>query len=303
MQLEKSRIGKELREENTYTVRETLLRIEPTVDLYIREKWIAGRDTKPPVVLLHGAGMDGSGYDVPVAHASLVNALAQHGSRTFAFDFRGHGRSSRVVDGKSVTVESSVADTAAVLDFVRHITGQEQAILIGESYGTMVAPVVAERYPERVAGLVLLGLIYAALATPIDEMLAELAQAPCGYAFTTEEEWEMFAPSAAPAVLQWHQAHFGTAYAYPVGPYLEAGRLPHAQNLSRISSPILVVTGDQDPFASLEDTQRFLSSVSSSHKVHLHQPGVGHMPYVEQKAEETRQAICELINRCSRNGQ
>ncbi|WP_376793711.1 alpha/beta hydrolase [Thermogemmatispora sp.] len=251
------------------------------------------------MVLLHGAGMDSSGYDVPVANASLVNALAQNGSHTFAFDFRGHGRSSRVADGKTVTVASSVADTAAVLDFVRHVTGHERVILIGESYGTMVAPVVAERYPERIAGLVLLGFIYAALATPIDEMLAELEQAPCGYAYTTEEEWEMFAPSAPPAVLQWHQAHFGTAYAYPVGPYLEAGRLPHVQTPGRISSPLLVVTGDQDPFASLEDTNRFLSAVASTDKVHLYQTGVGHMPYVEQKAEETRQAICELVNRCS----
>ncbi|MBX5457638.1 MAG: alpha/beta hydrolase [Thermogemmatispora sp.] len=303
MQLEKSRIGKALREEDTYTICETLLRIEPTVDLYIREKWIAGHDTKLPVVLLHGAGMDSSGYDVPESNTSLVNALAQHGSRTFAFDFRGHGRSSRVADGKSVTVESSVADTVAVLDFVRYVTGQERAILIGESYGTMVAPVVAERYPERVAGLVLLGLIYATLATPIDDMLTELEQAPCGYAFTTEEEWEMFAPSAEPGVLKWHQAHFGTAYAYPVGPYFEAARLPHVQNPSRISSPILVVTGDQDPFASLEDTNRFLSAVASSDKAHLYQPGVGHMPYVEQKAEEARQAICELVNRCSGSDQ
>src|SRR5438270_51779 len=108
---QKTRIGPVLTQPDGLKLREIYLRIDPRIDLYIKEKWEEGAGTKLPTVLLHGAGMDGAGWDVPVDGASLLDALARNGSRAFAFDFRGHGRSSRVVDGKTVTVETSVADT------------------------------------------------------------------------------------------------------------------------------------------------------------------------------------------------
>jgi pimeloyl-ACP methyl ester carboxylesterase len=294
---DKSRIGQVLTQANGLNVREVLLRIEPRVDLYIKEKWQDGDGSKLPAVLLHGAGMDSAGWDVPVDDVSLVDALARHGSHTFMFDFRGHGRSSRVVDGKSVTLETSVADTLAVLDYVEEVTGRSQVVLIGESYGTRVAPVVAERVPERVAGLVLLGLIYQGISTGLDDMLEAAAKEPAGYAYTTEEEWpELFIPSASPAVTAWHQAHFGTAYAYPVGPYFGAGPHRVVQAPERIGGRVLAITGDLDPFATVEDTQAFLRDVGTTNTRHLYQTGVGHLPYVERGAAEVQQAINELVD-------
>src|SRR6266704_5894401 len=139
MPSEKTRMSPLFHLDDGFVVRETLLRVEPTVDLYIREKWRDGAptETKLPVVLLHGAGMDSAGFDVPIENASLVDALARNDARTFAFDFRGHGRSSRVADGFSVTVETSVADTVAVLDYVQEVTGASQVVLVGVSYGTI----------------------------------------------------------------------------------------------------------------------------------------------------------------------
>jgi pimeloyl-ACP methyl ester carboxylesterase len=304
MTSEKTRIGPRLRQDNGLLVRETLLRVEPTVDLYIREKWLDEplAAAKLPVVLLHGAGMDSAGFDVPVENASLVDSLARHGSRTFAFDFRGHGRSSRVVDGFSVTVETSVVDTIAVLDYVHEVTGATQAILIGESFGTFVAPVVAERFPERIAGIVLLGLMYKTVGFSMDDMFAELAKAPAGYAFCTEEEWpELFIPAASPAVTAWHQAHFGTAYAYPVGPYFEAKKLPHATALDRFRGRVLVITGDLDPLVTEPDVEAFLSAVGTPKEkiAHLRQKNIGHLPYVEARAREVQQAINEFVDAAS----
>src|SRR5258706_12484308 len=116
----KTRIGPRLQQEDGFFVCETLRRVEPTVDLYIREKWLDDQQaaTKLPVVLLHGAGMDSAGFDVPVAGASLVYSLARNGSRTFAFYFLGHGRSSPVADGFTVTWGTSLADQMAGFNFV-----------------------------------------------------------------------------------------------------------------------------------------------------------------------------------------
>jgi pimeloyl-ACP methyl ester carboxylesterase len=304
MPSKKTRIGPRLRQDDGFLVRETLLRIEPTVDLYIREKWRDGPSAAAtlPVVLLHGAGMDSAGFDVPIENTSLVDSLARHGSRTFAFDFRGHGRSSRVADGFSVTVETSVADTLAVLDYVQEVTEATQVVLVGESYGTFVAPVVAERSPERIAGIVLLGLMYQTTGVSIDDMLAEAAKAPAGYAFCTEEEWpEWFIPAASPAVTAWHQAQFGTAYAYPVGPYFEAKKLPHASALDRFRGRVLVITGDLDPFVTEPDVEAFLKAVGTpkANIAHLRQKHIGHLPYVEAAAQEVQQAINHFVDAAS----
>lgn len=301
MPTDKTRIGPRLHQDNGLLVRETFLRVEPTVDLYIREKWLEGEPAtvKIPVILLHGAGMDGAGFDVPVENTSLIDVLAHHGSRTFAFDFRGHGRSSRVSDGFAVTVETSIIDTLAVIDYVREVTGAAQVILAGVSYGTIVAAAVAERIPAQIAGLVLLGLIYKTTGVSLDDALAEAAKAPAGYAFTTEEEWpELFIPAATPAVTAWHQAHFGTAYAYPVGPYFEVQRLPHTNALDRFRGRVLVITGDLDPFATEPDVEAFLHAVGTPAEKteHLRQKNIGHMPYVEARAQEVQQAIKNFVD-------
>jgi pimeloyl-ACP methyl ester carboxylesterase len=230
----------------------------------------------------------------------LVDALARNGSHTFAFDFRGHGRSSRVEDGKTVSVGSSVADTLAVLEHVREVTGHPRVVLIGESFGTGVALAVAARVPDRVVGLALLGLIYRTVAVSLDDMLAEAAKAPAGYAFTTEEEWpELFIPTASPEVTAWHQAHFGTAYAYPVGPYISAADAQAGPSIERITGRVLVITGDLDPFASVADTDAFLREVGATHKRHLYQSSVGHMPYVERGLDVVQAAINELVDACT----
>jgi pimeloyl-ACP methyl ester carboxylesterase len=305
---DKTRIGLQLRQDDGFLVRETLLRVEPTVDLYIREKWLEKQSTaaKLPVVLLHGAGMDSAGFDVPVENASLVDSLTCNGSRTFAFDFRGHGRSSRVADGFSVTVETSVADTIAVLDYVQEVTAATQVVLVGVSYGTMVTSVVAERYPEWIAGIVLLGLIYKTTGISLDDALTEASKAPAGYAFTTEEEWpELFIPSATPAVTAWHQAQFGTAYAYPVGPYFEVQKLPHTRVLNRFRGRVLVITGDLDPFATEPDVEAFLNAVGTPKEktAHVRQQNIGHMPYVEAAAQEVQQAINAFVDAATADSQ
>src|SRR6185295_16358748 len=73
-----------------------------------------------------------------------------------AFDQRGHGCSERPYDG--YTVDHLAADVDAFLDAI----GAGSATLVGHSMGSLVARRVAEKYPERVANLVLIGAILTA---------------------------------------------------------------------------------------------------------------------------------------------
>lgn len=100
----------------------------------------------------------GAGLPVVLLHSFLgsseiwrgqVPALAQH-YRVIKIDLRGHGRSDNI-EGP-FTLYDAVDDVIAVLDAL----GIERAVWCGLSIGGMVAMRGAIRYPERVAGLVLM---------------------------------------------------------------------------------------------------------------------------------------------------
>lgn len=101
----------------------------------------------PPVVFIHGLGMDNmSSY-----YYTLANPVAQDGTEVFLYDLRGHGLSERPRAGYRVA--DSVADLAALLDALG-IDGPVH--LVGNSYGGTVALGFAVAHPQRVASMVLI---------------------------------------------------------------------------------------------------------------------------------------------------
>ncbi len=100
-------------------------------------------DDRPAMVLLHGAGMDGTAWQLQ------TRWLAHHGVRPHAVDLPGHGRSG----GEPLASIEALADwTIRFLD----AAGLERAHLAGHSMGTFIALEAASRYPDRVASLTLL---------------------------------------------------------------------------------------------------------------------------------------------------
>ena len=81
-----------------------------------------------------------------------IATLARH-YRVVTFDGRGNGKSDRPLGAGHYSWDHLVGDTIAVMD----ATGTDRAVVIGNSLGGELAPVLAHRYPERVSGLVLIG--------------------------------------------------------------------------------------------------------------------------------------------------
>jgi pimeloyl-ACP methyl ester carboxylesterase len=288
---------------------EYCVRVQTNVDIYVKrirqEKEALGK-----LLLLHGAGMDSSGFDLPLAGWSFSRRLAARGWDVFMLDYRGHGRSSRVLDRTLVRVENVVTDSAAVLDAIdgelqdrstlEAVKGPVRWHVVGESFGSLVAPVLAARLGDRIASITMLGGIYGSLgkfATEIAELSQKLAASPGGYAFTTEEEWEqLFFRDVDPDVLRWHQVNFGTAYAYPVGPYLAASSLPVAFSLQDVVASVQIISGSEDVFLDRDSLSGFLNELPGPRHRHrlIVQDGVGHMPYVERKLEKVVEAIQEF---------
>jgi pimeloyl-ACP methyl ester carboxylesterase len=99
----------------------------------------------PCVLFLHGNGSMVQDFE-----CSGILATTAANSRVIAFDRPGYGHTSRP-DNKSWTPENQAALIAEALGKL----GIREAVVVGHSWGTLVALALATRYPEMVKGLVL----------------------------------------------------------------------------------------------------------------------------------------------------
>jgi 3-oxoadipate enol-lactonase len=105
-----------------------------------------------PVVLCHGI----TATRRYVLHGS--RALERAGHLVLAYDARGHGESDPAPPGRGYGYPELVSDLESV---VAETLGEGRFALVGHSMGAHTAVAYALRHPERFAGLVLIGPVYA----------------------------------------------------------------------------------------------------------------------------------------------
>jgi pimeloyl-ACP methyl ester carboxylesterase/predicted glycosyltransferase len=91
-----------------------------------------------------------------ITHARVYKAQLPYFSERFrcvAYDGRGSGKSDRPEDVAAYSLSNYTADVLAVMD----VTDTNKAILLGLSFGAMLACIVAAYYPERVKAAILAG--------------------------------------------------------------------------------------------------------------------------------------------------
>ena len=108
---------------------------------------------KPTVVFIHGVLNDHSVWILQSRY------FANHGWNVLAIDLPGHGKSG----GKApATVQSAAESIVALLD----AAGVSKAILMGHSFGSLIALHVAAENPSRVSQLALVGTAYPMRVSP-----------------------------------------------------------------------------------------------------------------------------------------
>ena len=114
------------------------------------------RGKGPAVVLLHGNGVTLQDFEV-----SGVLGLASKHHRVIAFDRPGFGYSERA----RTTIWTPAAQAGLIARALEQI-GVERAVVVGHSWGTMVALAMALDHRDTVTGLVLLSGYYFGTARP-----------------------------------------------------------------------------------------------------------------------------------------
>jgi alpha-beta hydrolase superfamily lysophospholipase len=247
-------------------------------------KWPA-HDARAVAVFVHGVGEHSGLYD---RFAARLNA---HGISVLALDQIGHGLTAGN-RGQIDSLEDLVLDVLSLTQIAADAHPAVDIVLIGHSLGGIVAAVVAGRYPDRYAGLVLSGTTLSAPAGWSD------GDEPEG---TVEDDFDM--DSAALSADPWYLAAMAN------DPLVFSGGAEMARSLRRVlppaweelvgrlpdlSLPILIVHGENDEVSPFAAAQRSAQSLTNAEVLGF--TGGKHDVLNDTVHESVAEAIAEFVN-------
>ena len=235
----------------------------------------------PPIVLIHGAGCN-----LEDMRLALGDQLA--GRRLICIDRAGHGWSERARGGSSPQYQ------AAIISEAIGRLGIERAVVVGHSWGGLLALRLALDHPQRVSGLVVLASplyplargvtwFYDLIATPIiGPLIAYTLLLPVGILFIGLGFWSAFWPQMPP---RHYLKRAGTLLSLRPRTFLANARdiahlkrniPPQAARYAALAGPTTVITGNRDLIVhARQHAMAFAGAVPAARLVVL--PGIGHM--------------------------
>jgi pimeloyl-ACP methyl ester carboxylesterase len=233
---------------------------------------------RPPLVLVHGAG--GTHLHWPPQLRRLP------GEHVYALDLPGHGQSQkRDPAPKPEALIEAYAET--VLGLLDHLE-VPRAVVVGHSLGGAVALRLALDYPERVAGLGLVGTgarlrvapeLLAAPAADFDATVGEIIQ-------------RVFGPETPVPLKRLAHARMLAMDPHVLrADWLACDAFDVRDRLGEITVPAVVVTGTADQMTPEKHARRLAESLPGSKLCLV--PGAGHMVMLEQP-QAVAQALLSL---------
>ena len=248
--------------------------------------------TGTPVVLLHG---NGSMIGDFVSSGITERAARDH--RVIAFDRPGFGYSERPRGRRWGPLEQ-----AKLLLQAFALLGVERAIVVGHSWGTLVALALALECPEKVAGLVLLSGYYypvprrqtnalISCGLPIvDEAWRQTALLLGGYLIASDAVRRVFAPCVVPESFK---AHYSIPHALRPSQIKaareEAEMLPDSakalgKSYHELNVPVRLIAGADDQIVETDKhSARLHRELATS--TFRNVPGIGHMVHHAAQGE------------------
>lgn len=216
------------------------------------------------IILIHGAG--GMHLHWP------YNLRRINNHRVYAPDLPGHGKS----DGLG---EQSIEKYATTIAGWMDKLGLQKSIVVGHSMGGAIAQQFALSYPEKVAGLVLVGT-GAKLQVSQDLLLKLSTPATTPTAIENIIKWS-YAPGMDQKVLAKMQEQLlEVRSAVLYGDYLACNNFDLTDHISTIQVPTLIICGEMDKMTPIYLSKQ-LQSLIPNNKIHLI-PDAGHMVMLEK---------------------
>jgi pimeloyl-ACP methyl ester carboxylesterase len=260
------------------------------------------RGTGRPVVLLHGNAVTGADYNTSGVAERLVGTY-----RIVTFDRPGFGHSARPRGRRWTAAEQADLIHAALARL-----GVGPAVVVGHSWGTLVALALAERHPASTAGLVLLSgyyfpvprldaLLVAPAAVPVlGDILRYTVSPVFGWLNMPLMKRAMFAPAP---LTERFKHEYSTALALRPsqlratasdGALMMSDAKALSARYGALSMPVAIVAGSGDKVVSPDHAERLRGAVPQGTLRTVE--GAGHMVH-HVATQEVVEAIEEVAKR------
>ena len=264
------------------------------VRLFLWEKYIDSPENKRGTILfVHGSSMASQPtFDLQVEgrpFSSAMDWFATRGFDTWSVDMEGYGRSDK---NRQITcdIANGAEDLAAASHYILATRGCEPLLVYGISSGALRAALFTERYPQRVARLALDAYVWTGKGSPtLDQRRNNLHQFMDSLRRPIDRDF---------VYSIFNRDHPGTADdnvidafaaaitdlddSMPNGTYIDmCSRLP-INDPEKILSPTIIMRGQWDGIASLDDLLAFYKKLPNPDKQFTVMPGISHASFQQK---------------------
>ena len=253
----------------------------------------AGQTPKGTILFVHGSSMAGQPtFDLAVPgrpDSSVMEWFAARGFDTWCMDMEGYGRS----DKKrpiNCGIANGADDLAAGSEYVLKHAAHKKLLLYGISSGALRAAMFTERHPERVARLALDSFVWTGEGSPtlaerrkkLPEFSAQNRR-PIDRAFMHSIFTRDHPGCAEERVIEaFADQTLALDDSVPTGTYVDmCSKLP-VVDPAKITAPTLILRGEYDGIASVEDLLDFYARLPNPDKQFSVMPGIAHAS-IQQK--------------------
>src|SRR5215475_11837174 len=264
------------------------------VKLFLFEK-CAGDPAKTAgtILFVHGSSMAAPPtFDLQVPgrpDSSAMDHFARLGYDTWCVDHEGYGRSDKSRD-INADIATGADDLVAATDYIRRTRGAEALLVYGISSGALRAALFAQRHPERVKRLALDAFVWTGRGSPtlaerrkrLPEFQAKNRR-PIDRAFVYSIFNRDHPGAAEDRVIDaFADAILALDDSVPTGTYVDmCSRLP-VVDPSKITVPTLVMRGQWDGIASIEDLLAFFAKLPNPDKQFAVMRGISHASFQQK---------------------
>ncbi len=264
------------------------------VKLFLFEKVAADpAKSRGTILFVHGSSMAGQPtFDLQVPgrpHSSAMEHFASLGYDCWSVDMEGYGRSTKDRDNNA-PISQGADDCYAAALYIQELRGKRPLMVYGISSGALRAALFAERHPDMVARLALDAMVWTGEGSPT---LAErkkklpdfikINRRPMSKAFIHSVFDRDHPDTADRAVIEaFAEAVVALDDSVPTGTYVDmCSKLP-VVNPVNITVPTLIMRGQHDGIASMEDLLAFFAKLPNPDKQFTVMSGISHASFQQK---------------------
>lgn len=234
------------------------------------------------ILLVHGRTWSARpNFDLHVPgrgdNASLMDALVARGYAAYALDQRGYGATPRDRTGW-LTPDRAERDVSAVLDWMRMQQGARGSpVLLGYSRGSQVAMLVAQRHPDKLAGLVLYGYPDpgASAPMPVDPPVPPRQRTTAAGAGE-----DFISPDVTPPGVKDAYVRMATTTDSIRADWRDESQFREIDP-SKVHVPTLLLDGERDPYANASNHPAFFPRLGTADRWWVVLAGADHAAHLE----------------------